>query len=91
MLPSHGEPFADLAGRIDWILAHHDERNGQTLDALGAAADGLSGDLRLFPELPPDNFLHALREARAHLVYLQGIGAVERDVRSGLELWSRAR
>ena len=45
--------------------------------------------LRLFPGLPPDNFLHALREARAHLMYLLGVGAVERDVRSGLELWMR--
>jgi len=90
VLPSHGEPFADLAGRIDWILAHHDERNGQTLDALDRPRTAFQVTLRLFPELPPDNFLHALREARAHLVYLQGIGAVERDVRSGLELWGRA-
>ena len=89
VLPSHGEPFADLAGRIDWIVAHHDERNAQTLDALDRPRTAFQVTLRLFPELPPDSFLHALREARAHLVYLQGIGAVERDVRSGLELWGR--
>ncbi|HST62819.1 MAG TPA: MBL fold metallo-hydrolase [Longimicrobium sp.] len=90
VLPSHGEPFADLAGRIDWILAHHDERNAQALDALDAPRTAFRVTLRLFPELPPDNFLHALREARAHLAYLEGVGAVERDVRSGHELWRRA-
>jgi glyoxylase-like metal-dependent hydrolase (beta-lactamase superfamily II) len=87
VLPSHGEPFADLAGRIDWILAHHDERNAQALDALDEPRTAFQVTRRLFAELPPDNFLHALREARAHLMYLQGVGAVERDVRSGLELW----
>lgn len=90
VLPSHGEPFADLAGRIDWILAHHDARNAQALDALDEPRTALEVTQRLFPELPPDNFLHALREARAHLAYLHGVGAVERDVRSGLERWRRA-
>jgi glyoxylase-like metal-dependent hydrolase (beta-lactamase superfamily II) len=89
VLPSHGAPFADLAGRIDWILAHHDTRNAQALDALDRPRTAYDVTLRLFPELPPDNFLHALREARAHLAYLHGAGAVERDVRDGLELWAR--
>ena len=53
-------------------------------------AEAFEVTLRLFPELPPDNFLHALREARAHLMYLRGLGAVERDVREGLEVWVRA-
>jgi glyoxylase-like metal-dependent hydrolase (beta-lactamase superfamily II) len=90
VLPSHGEPFADLAGRIDWILAHHDERNGLARAALDRPRTAFEVTLRLFPELPPDNFLHALREARAHLAYLESVGAVRRDVRNGLELWSRA-
>jgi len=89
VLPSHGAPFADLAGRIDWIIAHHEERGAQTLRALDRPRTAYEVTLRLFPELPPDSFLHALREARAHLAYLRGIGAVERDVRSGLELWAR--
>jgi glyoxylase-like metal-dependent hydrolase (beta-lactamase superfamily II) len=90
VLPSHGEPFADLAGRIDWILAHHDERNEMTVQALDRPRTAFEVTLRLFPELPPDNFLHALREARAHLMYLQGVGAVEREVHGGTEFWRRA-
>lgn len=89
VLPSHGEPFTDLAGRIDWILAHHEQRNAQTLDALDHPRTAFQVTMRLFPELPPDNFLHALREARAHLAYLHGVGAVEREMRDGLELWMR--
>ncbi|MBW3570937.1 MAG: MBL fold metallo-hydrolase [Gemmatimonadetes bacterium] len=92
VLPSHGEPFRDLAGRIDWIVAHHEARTAQTLDALDRPRTAFEVTLRLFPDLPPDNFLHALREARAHLMYLRGLGAVERDVRdgvNGLEAWVR--
>jgi glyoxylase-like metal-dependent hydrolase (beta-lactamase superfamily II) len=91
VLPSHGEPFEDLAGRIDWLAAHHEERTAQTLDALDRPRTAFDVTLRLFPDLPPDNFLHALREARAHLMYLQGLGAVERDVREGLEVWGRVK
>lgn len=89
VLPSHGEPFDDLAGRIDWIVAHHEARTAQTREALDRPRTAFDVTLRLFPDLPPDNFLHALREARAHLMYLRGLGAVERDVREGLEVWVR--
>lgn len=89
VLPSHGEPFADLAGRIDGILAHHDGRNAQLVGLLASPMTAFQVTLRLFPELPPDNFLHALREARAHLIYLEGVGAVARDLRDGVEVWYR--
>ena len=89
VLPSHGEPFADLGGRIDWITAHHEERGAQTLAALDRPRTAFEVTQRLFADLPPDNFLHALREARAHLVYLHSVGAVERDVQGGREVWRR--
>ncbi len=89
VLPSHGEPFEDLAGRIDWILAHHDQRNAQTVDLLTRPMTAFEVTLRLFPDLPPDNFLHALREARAHLIYLESVGRVGRDTRGGAEVWHR--
>lgn len=91
VLPSHGEPFTGLAERIDVLLAHHDERNGQTLELLDEPRTSYEVALGLFPQLPPDNFLHALREARAHLAYLGGIGAAERDPDGGVERWRRAR
>jgi glyoxylase-like metal-dependent hydrolase (beta-lactamase superfamily II) len=89
VLPSHGEPFADLAGRIDGILGHHDERNAQTVELLDGPMTAFEVTLRLFPDLPPDNFLHALREARAHLIYLESVARVGRDTRGGAEVWHR--
>ncbi len=89
VLPSHGAPFADLAGRIDAILAHHDTRNAQVLDALHTPRTVLEVALALFPDLPPDHFLHAVREARAHLLYLAEVGLLDRDLRDGRELWMR--
>lgn len=90
VLPSHGEPFAGLAERIDEIAAHHDARSAQVLDALAAPRTALEVALALFPGLPPDNFLHAVREVRAHLLYLAWTGALDRDVRGGREVWARA-
>jgi glyoxylase-like metal-dependent hydrolase (beta-lactamase superfamily II) len=89
VLPSHGEPFADLAGRIDGIVAHHHQRNLETVALLTRPMTAFEVTLRLFPDLPPDNFLHALREARAHLIYLESVGRVERDTRGGAEVWHR--
>ena len=89
VLPSHGEPFRDFAARIDDILAHHDARNAEALAALPEPRTAFEVTLRLFPGLPPDNFLHALRETRAHLSYLRGRGEVAHAERDGRELWSR--
>ena len=89
VLPSHGEPFRDLAGRIDAIVAHHEERNARILEVLDRPRTALEVALHLFPGLAPDAFLHAVREARAHLVFLRGSGLVDRDVRDERELWAR--
>jgi glyoxylase-like metal-dependent hydrolase (beta-lactamase superfamily II) len=92
VLPSHGEPFADLAARIDVLAAHHDERNAQILRHLAAGpgtvfqvATGVFGDL------PPENLLHAVRETLAHLLYLERHGRVLRSrADGGVEVWARA-
>lgn len=89
VLPSHGDPFGDLAARVDAILAHHDARNAEVVAALRRPATALEVALALFPGLSADNFLHAVREVRAHLLYLLGTGALDRDVRDGRELWAR--
>jgi glyoxylase-like metal-dependent hydrolase (beta-lactamase superfamily II) len=89
VLPSHGAPFEDLAGRIDAIVAHHDLRNAQVVDALARPRSAMEVALRLFPDLPPDHFLHAVREARAHLLYLLDRGVLARDLDAGRETWRR--
>lgn len=91
VLPSHGEPFEDLAGRIDAIAAHHDERNGQILGALAAGPRTAFDVARaVFGDLPPDNLLHAVRETRAHLAYLERHARVRRDHDGTEETWRRA-
>ncbi len=80
MLPAHGDPFDDLAGRVDELLAHHDER-------LGAVVDALGGRERSAYEVARDHFpvlrsaheeRFALAETLAHLRHLERTGrAVE--------------
>ncbi|HEX7241847.1 MAG TPA: MBL fold metallo-hydrolase [Longimicrobiaceae bacterium] len=90
VLPSHGDPFADLGGRIDQILAHHESRNLQILRLL-ADSPGTSYEVAagVFGSLPPESFLHALRETRAHLIHLRAGGRV-RELPGPPERWETA-
>jgi glyoxylase-like metal-dependent hydrolase (beta-lactamase superfamily II) len=91
VLPSHGEPFGDLASRIDAIAAHHEQRNEQILALLAGGPHTAFAVARgVFGDLPPDNLLHAVREARAHLAYLERHGRVRREHDGALETWRRA-
>ena len=90
VLPSHGQPFADLATRVDGILAHHEMRNAQMLALLDQPRTAYEVVRGVFGELPPDNLLHAVRETLAHLIYLHRHGLVTRETSGGVELWSRA-
>jgi glyoxylase-like metal-dependent hydrolase (beta-lactamase superfamily II) len=73
VLPAHGDPFDDLAGRVDQILAHHDARLEATLDALGdAERDAYAVCRTLFPVLrSAHEERFALAETLAHLRYLE--------------------
>ena len=73
VLPAHGDPFDDLAGRVDQILAHHDGRLQATLDAVGdAERDAYSVCRTLFPVLrSAHEERFALAETLAHLRYLE--------------------
>ncbi|UUX95839.1 MBL fold metallo-hydrolase [Aquabacterium sp. J223] len=89
VLPSHGKPFGgrDSAGgagglheRIDQLLAHHEERLAETLDACQArpcsAADIVPV---MFPRaLDPHQLSFALGEALAHLHTLWHRGRLRR-------------
>ncbi len=80
VFPGHGPLFHDLDGRIDELLAHHEER----LSVMLAAFDGrpltpFEVARRVFPDDLTDHQLRfALAETLAHLEYLADEGSVER-------------
>ena len=78
VLPAHGDPFDDLPGRVDEILAHHDLRLAATIDALGdAERDAYAVARTLFPRLrSAHEERFALAETLAHLRHLQRAGRV---------------
>ena len=84
ILPSHGKPFTGLHRRIDQLLAHHDERFAEVLQA---CATGPRSAAELLPvlfkrELDLHQTTFALGEAVAHVHALQSEGRL-RQVASG--------
>ncbi len=81
VLPGHGEPFTDLAGRVGEIIAHHQERLQQILDLLAIEpqhANQLTNQLFQQRTLQNDEARRmAVAEVLAHLEYLRFQGKVE--------------
>jgi glyoxylase-like metal-dependent hydrolase (beta-lactamase superfamily II) len=79
VLPAHGDPFDDLPGRVDQILAHHEDRLRATLDAIGERErDAYAVCRMLFPVLrSAHEERFALAETLAHLRYLERVGTVQ--------------
>jgi glyoxylase-like metal-dependent hydrolase (beta-lactamase superfamily II) len=81
VLPGHGEPFTDLAGRVREIIAHHRERLQQILDLLAHEpqhANQLTNQLFQQRTLRNDEARRmAVAEVLAHLEYLRFQGKVE--------------
>lgn len=73
VLPAHGDPFDDCAGRVDEILAHHAQRLEATLEAAAGTPRSAYAICRtLFPVLrSPHEERFALAETLAHLRYLE--------------------
>jgi glyoxylase-like metal-dependent hydrolase (beta-lactamase superfamily II) len=90
VLPAHGDPFDDLAGRVDQILAHHDSRLDATLTTVGdAGRDAYSICRTLFPVLrSAHEERFALAETLAHLRYLERRGKI-REIEGRPVRWSR--
>ena len=76
VLPAHGDPFDDLAGRVDEMLAHHDARLGAVVDALeGRERSAYEVAHDLFPVLRSAHEQRfALAETLAHLRHLERTG-----------------
>ncbi len=88
VLPGHRRPFADLAGRVDELRAHHEERGEQLARLVAAREDGATAGAlapALFERrlLSPDDQRFALAETLAHLEYLRTAGRVGREERAG--------
>jgi glyoxylase-like metal-dependent hydrolase (beta-lactamase superfamily II) len=91
VLPAHGDPFDDLPGRVDQILAHHEDRLRATLDAIGdSERDAYAICRTLFPVLrSAHEERFGLAETLAHLRYLERRGKV-REVGDRPARWSPA-
>jgi glyoxylase-like metal-dependent hydrolase (beta-lactamase superfamily II) len=78
VLPAHGDPFDDLPGRVEQLLAHHQLRLDATLDALdGDERDAYSVCRAIFPVLrSAHEERFALAETLAHLRHLEREGHV---------------
>jgi glyoxylase-like metal-dependent hydrolase (beta-lactamase superfamily II) len=88
VFPAHGEPFPDLARRVDQLLAHEAERGAQVTAALAPGPQSACDIARALPwtrrgrrfaELAPTHQQFAVAETLAHLEYLRLRGQVRRD------------
>ena len=83
VLPAHGHPFTDVAGRVDAILSHHEER----LETIREAGDDMGEGTvesfmqRLFKERSWGDM--AASETYAHLEHLRILGMATRDEIAG--------
>src|SRR5204863_8703205 len=80
VLPGHGEPFADLASRVDEIIAHHDERLQQLLAMIAERPQhAYDMTMQVFgSRLKSDEAKRmAVAEVLSHLGYLRARGRIK--------------
>ena len=89
VLPAHGDPFDDLAGRVDELIAHHEARLEATIAAVGSAErDAYAIARTLFPVLrSAHEERFALAETLAHLRHLERKGRV-REIDGSPARWT---
>ncbi len=80
VLPSHGRPFTGLHARIDQLVAHHEQRCADVVEACREPCRAVE----LFPvlftrELDEQQLSFALGETLAHLALLEQQGKVRRE------------
>lgn len=99
VVPGHGAPFSDLAGRVDALLAHHEQRLQSMLDVLSEGeqtsyqiASRLSwrGSQEGWQKLQAFDRLAALSETLSHLNYLVKRDSVEQDTHEGRVVYRKA-
>jgi len=99
VLPAHGEPFHGLRRRVGELLAHHDQREHEVLEALARGAStatevafALSWTRRRtrLAELPLGQQRMALTETMAHLEELRSRGLARRGRRGDVIVYELA-
>jgi glyoxylase-like metal-dependent hydrolase (beta-lactamase superfamily II) len=92
VLPAHGRPFSEAAGRVAALVAHHQRRLEQIVEIVGA--DELSAwEVALELWGPRDNLYEkrlALQEGLAHLQALAVEGRLQKLVSPVAVRWRRA-
>jgi glyoxylase-like metal-dependent hydrolase (beta-lactamase superfamily II) len=92
VLPAHGRPFSDIAGRVDALTSHHRRRLDQIVEIVGSEEkSGWRVALDLWG--PRDNLYEkrlALQEGLAHLQALAVEGLVAKSVRPESVRWRRS-
>ena len=98
VLPAHGEPFNGVARRVRELLAHHDEREAEVLEAVShgeRTAYDVAADLpwtrrrRTLADLSLGQQRMALTETIAHLEELRSRGLIRAEQRGELQLFAR--
>jgi glyoxylase-like metal-dependent hydrolase (beta-lactamase superfamily II) len=78
--PGHRDPFADFAGRISELLAHHEERLKRMLEPLRLPLTAYELCRRIFGDrLSVHQLRFALAETLAHVEHLRLTGKVARE------------
>jgi len=99
VLPAHGDPFRDISRRVRELLAHHDEREAEVLEAVShgertgwevANALPWTRRRRKLEELQLGQQRMALTETLAHLEELRSHGQVRRERRDDILYYARA-
>jgi glyoxylase-like metal-dependent hydrolase (beta-lactamase superfamily II) len=99
VLPAHGEPFNGAARRVNELLAHHDEREAEVLEAVShgertayevSAALPWTRRRRTLADLSMGQQRMALTETIAHLEELRSRGLIHLERRDGIQMFSRA-
>jgi glyoxylase-like metal-dependent hydrolase (beta-lactamase superfamily II) len=98
VLPAHGEPFNGVARRVRELLAHHDEREAEVLEAVShgdRTAYQVAADLpwtrrrRTLADLSLGQQRMALTETIAHLEELRSRGLIRCERQGDLQLFAR--
>lgn len=90
LLPGHGEPYRDVAGRVDQIRAAAVARRGKILTYLTGSAMTIQELIRqVWEDLSPLHTFLAAREVHGHLEILSDQDEVEVEERDGVGRFRR--